>query len=449
MGDLDSQHGETAAAFIQKMVVWDDHFYDKDVKELKKILAGPNKNRFMYIEHSWKQLKLPMSWYETQCSLVNYDTETIMREVELKRIHGSSMSPFKRTDLIYLMNHTKEPIETIDYSKNLCPILIYEKIKPNKVYIMAIDPSEGLAEDNNAMTLINPSEQTIAAEFRSPYISQPDFCRLLCKFLDDRCPRSLIIPESNKGREIINCFLETRYRDQVYFDDGKLDKKVVETTDPYGRLKAQSMQRRAFGIWTGTNRSQYYAILENIMEERKDILLSKYIVEDVCGLIRKPNGRIEAGKGSHDDNIMSYLIGMFVYTQAPYEKLESYGLRRGAFYSYGDEEDIDDNSEVAQLRKMIELLPSLPPDMQELIKSSLNEKNPVKESEEYFRTVAGYRSQRDIEMPDIGSNRSDEDYYPETQSPIDQNHWAEFDRMVLGSNEPTYNPPTFDIEDFI
>lgn len=455
-GDLDSAHGETASKFIEHMLTWDDHMLDKDIKEIKKILNGPSFNRIVMVEHSWRQLKLPMSWYEAQCSLVSFNTEVIMREIELKRIHGSSLSPFKRNDIIYLMNHVREPIDQIDYSKNLCPILIYEKLKINKVYIMAIDPSEGLAQDNNAMTLIDPSTQKPVAEFKSPYISQPDFCKLLCQFLDDYCPRSMIVPESNKGREIINCFLETKYRDQLYYDDGKLDKQVIEKTDPYGRLKAEAMQRRAFGLWTGSNRGQYYAILENIMEERKDILLTKYLVSDVCGLIRKPNGKVEAGKDCHDDNIMSYLIGMFVYTQAPYEKLEQYGIRRGAFDS-ADEDEFDENgelTEMSQMRKLIEMLPSLPENMQEMIRNAMHQNNPVQDTEKFYQEVDRTRSLYKTDAPTYEIETPDE-ILPETQAPIDQAYWSEYERQVYKSNEqnsyyggfPDSTENRFDIDD--
>ena len=403
-----------------------------------------------------------MKWYEEQCALVSYNTEVIMREIDLKRIHGSSQSPFKRADIIYLMNHVKEPIKQVDYSNNLCPILIYEKIKPNIPYIMAIDPSEGLAQDNNAMTLINPRTQKIAAEFRSPYISQPEFCKLLCRFMDEYCPRCMIIPESNKGREIINCFLETKYRYQLYYDDGKLDKQVIERTDPYGRLKQEAMQRRAYGLWTGRNRSQYYGILENIMESRKDILLSKYVVEDVCGLIRKQNGRIEAGDGCHDDNIMSYLIGMFIYTQAPYEKLEEYGIRRGEFASFEDTDDDGNVTEEGKLRQLANMLPFLPENMRDLIKITLKEKNPVNDSEKYYKEVQAAKSRFQTDSPymeEDASSEDDEDIFTQTNAPMDKNQWAEFDRQIYDSNE-RYNPfdpfnstgkefNDFDIDDYL
>ena len=448
-GDLDMRDGAAATEYVNRMLKWEDKMFDEPIDKLKKIINGPSYNRFVFVEHSWRQLKLPMSWYEKQCGLVNYNMEVIMREIELKRIHGSSNSPFKRSDLMYLMNHQKEPIEKIDYSKNLCPIMIYEKIKMNKVYILSVDPSEGLAQDNNSFSLINPSTQKNAAEFKSPYISQPDLCRLLCKFLDDYCPKSMIIIESNKGRELINCFLETKYRYQLYYDDGKLGDQVIEKTDPYGALKREAMQRRAYGVWTGSNRSQYYAILENIMEERKDILLTPYLVEDVCSLIRKPNGRVEAGPGLHDDNVMSYLIGMFVYLHSPYEKLEQYGIRRGATDDISDYTETGEITEEGTLRRLKEMLPSLPENMKELIMGALGQKDPVSDANAYYQEIQHTRS-RFTETMSIDNGMTPGDTIIPSAAPVDEGFWQHYDAQIWESNfqDPTTSNQRFDIEDY-
>lgn len=394
-----------------------------------------------------------MEWYETQCGLVNFNMEVIMREIELKRIHGSNNSPFKRADLMYLMNHQREPIQQVDYSKNLCTINIFEKLKLNKVYILSIDPSEGLTLDNNSFTLINPSTQKAAAEFKSPYISQPDFCRLCCKFLDEFCPKSMIVVESNKGREMINCFLETKYRYQLYYDDGKLGDKVIEKTDPFGALKREAMQRRAYGVWTSnSNREQYYAILENIMEERKDILLTPYLVEDICALIRKPNGRVEASAGAHDDNIMSYLIGMFVYLHAPYEKLEEYGIRRGASDDISDYTETGEITEEGTMKKLQEMLGALPENMRELISGALGQKNPVADAESYHRELQAARMKNRAGFDDTGEPRIGDTVVP-SAAPSDEAFWSQYDEGIWDSNYSNPggggSPTSFDIEDFI
>jgi len=51
-GDLDSPHGQTATEYVSHMLKWDDHMFDKDIKELKKILSGPSYNRVVMVEHS-------------------------------------------------------------------------------------------------------------------------------------------------------------------------------------------------------------------------------------------------------------------------------------------------------------------------------------------------------------------------------------------------------------
>ena len=103
-GDLDQRDGATASEYVDKMLVWNDKMLDMPIEQLKKIVDSPSYNKFIFVEHSWKQLKLSMEWYEEQCALVSFDQETIMREIDLKRIHGSNQSPFKRTDLMYIIN---------------------------------------------------------------------------------------------------------------------------------------------------------------------------------------------------------------------------------------------------------------------------------------------------------------------------------------------------------
>ena len=439
--------GAAATEYVEKMLKWEDRMFDEPIDKLKKIINGPGYNRMVFVEHSWKQLKLPMEWYEKQCSLVNFNMEVIMREIELKRIHGSNNSPFKRNDLMYLMKHEREPIDKIDYSKNLCPILIFEKLRLNKAYILSVDPSEGLAQDNNAVTLIDPVTQKPVAEYKSPYISQPDLCKLLCRFLDDYCPKSMIVIESNKGRELINCFLETKYRYQLYYDDGKLGDKVIEKTDPYGALKKAAMQRRAYGIWTGSNRSQYYAILENIMEERKELLLTPYLVKDVCGLIRKPNGRVEAGSGQNDDNIMSYLIGMFVYLHSPYEKLEEYGIRRGASDDLSDYNEQGELTEEGTIKRLAEMLPSLPDGMRELISGALAQTNPVNEAEAYYQEIQRVRAGGSYSL-DVNADPTES--HSTSAAPMDTAFWNNYDAKVWESNfSDDAVGPAFDIDDYI
>ena len=389
-GYLSTREGAEAAKQISRMLRWEDKFYDLPINQLKSILKSPSYNGIMYIEHSWKQLKKSMQWYEHQCSLVEYDPDKILREIELQRVHGNTNSPFKRSTLVFLMQHIREPIEVIDYSNNLCPINIYEKINRKITYILSVDPAEGLGFNNNAFTLINPYTLCAAAEFKSPYISPPDFVRLICKFLDEKCPKSLIVIEANRGRELINRLLETKYRYQLWYDSSKITSKIVETTDRYGALKQSANERRAFGFdTTKSTRPLLFSILENMVEEQIHKLYTPYIVKDITSVQRKPNGAIilssndenDEGVG-HGDNLMSYLIGLYVYHNAT--NLEEFGIIKGA--SEPSDPSAPETPEEKK-NKIKSLMGYLPKDLQNLFMDVINEQDDKSIAWEYEKQI--------------------------------------------------------------
>ena len=121
------------------MMVWDDKFYDEPINKIKAQLNSTKCNGIMFIEHNWRQLKKSVEWYERQCSLVDYDQDTILREIDLQRIQGNEGSPFKKSALVFITRNMKEPIEKVDLSKNLSPICIYEKLNRKIGYILSVD----------------------------------------------------------------------------------------------------------------------------------------------------------------------------------------------------------------------------------------------------------------------------------------------------------------------
>ena len=139
MGYLSTKDGKEAAKTISRMLVWDDHFYDEPINKVKATLKSTKYNGIMYVEHSWKQLKKSIEWYEKQCELVDYDSDTILREIDLQRIQGNENSPFKKQALVHISRNKKEPIDKLDLSKNLSPILIYEKLNKKIPYVLSVD----------------------------------------------------------------------------------------------------------------------------------------------------------------------------------------------------------------------------------------------------------------------------------------------------------------------
>ena len=154
-------------------------------------------------------------------------------------------------------------------------------------------------------------------------------------------------------------------------------------------------------------------------------------------------------KNVHDDNIMSYLIGMFVYLHSPYEKLEEYGIRRGATDDISDYTETGEITEEGTLRRLAEMLPSLPDNMRELISGALGQRNPISDAEEYYKEVQNAkRGFSTDESVDNGMGLG-ETITP-SASPMDDAFWSQYDSGVWESNfgDPTQQQ-SFNIEDYV
>lgn len=485
-GDLDSRDGAAATEWLSHTLKWEEKFYDVPIEKLRAMVNDnqSKRNGVMWIEHSWKQLKKTQAWFENQCRLVNWSLEVIAREIELKRLHGSSLSPFSREDIMYIQANKRTPIGEIDLSKNMCPFKFYKKMKKSVPYFICIDPSEGLALDNNAIEIESPYTLEVVCEMKNPYISQPDLSDMLVKFMDLFCPNALLIIENNKGRELINCLRKTKYANRIWYDTGKM-LDVSEKLNKYGMQARDALERRAYGLSTSTaSRAVMMGILERMMDEEKRKFVSEYVVDDISALIRTPSGKIQAAQGQHDDNIMAYLFG-------PYIKFNSNNLEEFSIDVHDidpDEESLMGNirqvpeetkplTEEDQILKLREMYPDLPPDIQALLKDNLfgmkgvrlkSEQEERKSSvqqmklqqmasqfikdetvDDYKRLIASSTRQRSPSEVDYnydydGGVSSDDSMMDGAQTD------RFYDRMFdsIGDYE-TQNPNTFDLNDYI
>ena len=390
-GFTSSRDGSAAIEFIDQCVQWEDKYLDMPINKLQGVIHGNKRNGFVYVEHTWKQLKKTERWYQRQCELVGYDQNTIAREIDLKRITGNEQNPLKKEHQSYISQNTEKPISQIDYSKNLCPFYLYEELHREYPYIISIDPAEGLGadHDNNAVIGINPYTLKTAFEYKSPFVTQPDLFVMLDKLLMNHIPRSLLIVENNKGRELINIIEKSAWVANMWYDQEKLNERIVQVTDEYGEAQKAAHIRRSWGFNTSPkSRPVLFSTLDTLVEENIETLCTEFVAKDVLGLIKKPTGRVEAGKGEHDDCLMAKLIGHFVYNNA---NLEEWGIIRGMKAPVDTSKPKTEQENLAQLKQM---LPNLPEDIRKLIMGSMD-KNPVTAANNYYKQVEMERSRNE------------------------------------------------------
>ena len=445
-GNIDSRDGQSAEEFIngnqetgaRGMLKWNDTMFDMDIRKLYNVVhSAKSYNGIVFVEHTWKQLKKSYDWYEKACEGVRYNPEVIAREINLKRLRGTSKSPFKRTDIMYLISNMLTAKETVDYSDNLSPIYIYDKIERRTPYILVVDPAEGLSGDNMAMSLINPYTEKAIAEFETPYITQPKMAKMIVKFMDSYCPKAVIVVENNKGRELLHLLQESKYAANIWYDIDKLGAK--ESIDKH---EVDTSAEKALGFNTNTKtRPILFGILENMVSEEPDKLNAKLLVDSICALERTRTGRIEAAQGKHDDMVMAYLIGICVRRMS--SNMEDYGIIPGSIDPLEKAKQPLTTQE--KLNKLKEIVESLP----DAIKKQFNMVDKA------AADAANYRKELDIEVAKTNLRESyakqaigeEDDYMLEHPSSY---YDAALDKDlddIIGYN--TISDKGFDINDWI
>ena len=214
---------------------------------------------------------------------------------------------------------------------------MYTELNPRKPYLAGIDCSSGTNHDNNAITIIDPYTVEPVAEFECSYIGETKFEQLLmelCKIL----PKVVLCIERNHvGDSVIDHLMHSPYRGRLYFDKHQeyVKDAAMETTTVESMLKKNAAIKTYYGIYTsGQSRDDYFAILARHVYEYKDKFITHNIIRDLTRLVRLPSGKIAAGLATdengepfHDDSIMSYLIGLYVYYHG--SNLSYFGITPG------------------------------------------------------------------------------------------------------------------------
>lgn len=312
-GDIDTDAGKRSEQLLQKTVKWSEDFYDMEISEIKAILTADGKMGVTYIEYSYKQIGLTEAWFHNIAAKIG-NPLTVRREILLQRLRGSNLSPYDRDDIDRIIDLAKRPIETIMLQKYY-QLDVYTKLNRNIPYLVGIDCSTGSNGDANAMTIVDPYTQEVCAEFECSYVGEPAYIEVIKELVTKHIPRAILCIERNHvGDAIIAFLLESPIAGRLYFDKYKelAEEKMKDLEKQESILKAQAKLKTYYGVFTeGKSREVMFQILANRIKDHKDQFVGQKVTRDISKLVMK-GGKIQAAAGFHDDNIMSYLIAMYV-----------------------------------------------------------------------------------------------------------------------------------------
>lgn len=349
-GNLDTREGRESSPIIKSMIPWTEKIYDmtdKEIMDYKSAFREDYHNSeekhtrevvdIFYIEYQYYQLRKDYNWVMEQYKLSG-DKMAIRREILMQRLRGSTESPIDPEDIEYLISNMKKSDRDIiidgkwrfrlyNHGQGY-QLGMPKNFDENIPYLVGIDPASGGGGDNFSITIINPYNLQIAAEFKSPYITGPAAVRMLISLVENYIPNAVLIPEKNSmGVYLIQMLCETSIKQNLYWSESRrqLEDMVEESAADY-ELKKLSVEQKKYGHWTGKNRNAMFELLFLHIAECKQILNTEYLVDDICKLVRTSTGRIEAGKGEHDDSVMSYLIAIYTYYTG--DNLEHFGITK-------------------------------------------------------------------------------------------------------------------------
>ena len=312
-GDIDTEPGKRSEQLLKKTAKWSESFYDKSIDEIRDIIFADEKMGVVYIEYSYRQIGLTEAWFHNIAAKIG-NPLTVRREILLQRLRGSNLSPYDRDDIDRIIDLAKRPIETVMLQKYY-GLDVYTKLDRNIPYIVGIDCSTGSNGDANAMSIVNPYTQELVAEFECSYVGEPAYTRVIQELVTKHIPRAILCIERNHvGDAIIAFLLESPIAGRLYFDKYKelAEEKMKDLEKQESILKAQAKLKTYYGVYTeGKSREVMFQILANRIKDHKEEFVGQKVTRDISKLVQK-GGKIQAANGFHDDNIMSYLIAMYV-----------------------------------------------------------------------------------------------------------------------------------------
>ena len=305
-----------------------------------------SKNGVCYIEFRYKQIGMDESYFKRMCMVLEENKIKIKREVLLQRTRGADDSPFLEDDLQYINSRAKSAAREL-IIKDIYILKVYDELHPEYPYIVSVDPATGLGvgSDNTAINIIDPYTLTSIAVLVTPYADAVETSEIIVEIITRITPKAMLVIERNSlGSGVIAIIARTPVASNLYYDSTKtLEINTDEKLNKKGYLDASPAMRRYWGVTTINKNREIMTneILTNYVHNFKNRFIAPELIDDLNNLCVKTGGRIEARKGAHDDVVMSYLIGVYVYEYG--KNIHQWGIVKGMRPMSKSEDSVNKN----------------------------------------------------------------------------------------------------------
>lgn len=342
-GFLTTEEGKYAYNVINNATPWNEAWYDLNYYQIMNIIDSNRLSKFVFIQYTYQQLGLDENWFYERCRESEWTWPDIRREYLLAWSDEAENNPFTKEELDTIAKYCKQPKKTVlIFGKYELKIFEEIPLKANLVPkyppIIGVDPSGGVSKDYSCLTFIDSKTTRVFAELRANTVSLIDLARIIEYIVLNMMPNAIINIERNGGfgLSVIAKLKETKVKKNLYYE---MKDKVIEEVMEHGKIVKRARRTKVYGLYSNHEvRNLLIELLKERVSLHKDKFISPTIYKELTGLEVKRNGKVEHSDLTHDDQIFSYLMGMYVWYEGKNLK-ELFGIEKTGIKT---EDSVDD-----------------------------------------------------------------------------------------------------------
>jgi len=347
-GFLTTEEGKYAYTVINNATKFNEGWYDLTYPQLEELVASNKLSIFVHIQYTYQELGYSEEWFQEQCKVQNFDWILIRREYLLEWSDESENNPFTKDELDTVKKYCKNPKKTFlifnKYQLNIFEeIPLMSNLVPKYPPIIGVDPSGGISKDSSCITIIDSKTTRVFAELKSNTVSLIELARIIEYIVLNMMPNAIVNIERNGGYglSVISKLKGTRVKRNLYYE---IKDRTIEENVENGIIITKKRKTRVYGLQSTKDvREQLIELLRDRMNHHKDKFISPTIYKELTGLEVKKNGKVEHSDLTHDDQIFSYLMAIYVWYEGK-DLRENFGIQK---FGIKTEEAVDDIVDMA------------------------------------------------------------------------------------------------------
>ena len=341
-GDLTTKEGEFAYSMRNDATPWQEDFYDFTYDQIEAVCNANQKSSFFHIKYTYQQLGSGEEYFTRMVKDLHQNWSTIRREILLEWSDIADDCPFTKEDLDIVQQFCKPPMRVVMFGPyRQYQMLIYQEMDSRHGQLVGVDVAGGFRRDSSAITVVDATTTEVCATLNCNYMPTEDLSMVIYELITKYLPNALVMIEKNGiGIGVISRLIHTSIKRNIFYT---IKDRVLEERSNGVTVNKGTHRVKAYGIDnTGEVRARMIEILFSRMQYHKDKFIAQILHDELAGLIYKTSSggrtRVDHSVNTHDDQIFSYLMTMYVWYDCT-DLTSRFGIIRGEIKTDDDVEE--------------------------------------------------------------------------------------------------------------